>query len=194
MLIAVDIDDVMAQSIKRWLELYRFEFDHGLYPEHITHWEIAEFTAPECGRNIYKYLDNIDFYDDVEEVPGAIGSVCLLRELGHRVIFVTSTSVWDNGRKFQWLMNQGLLDGSRESQKDYQENRDKSNTLRADVLIDDFHKNLENFRGHRILFDTYHNQNVPAHHYDSRAHNWQEVVESVQRYEFMLTWSHDIGR
>lgn len=186
MIIAVDVDDTIAQSIKQWLTFYRADHNHELYQEHITDWDISQFVVPECGRDIYKYLSRADYYNDIEPIDGAWEGVEALREAGHRVVFATSTSAYDNGRKFEWLQYRGFLDGSRESEQDYLEVRDKG-LIRADVLVDDYTGNLKRFKGFRILFDRPHNRET-MNYYEWRASSWDSVITAVEYYEQSIRW------
>ncbi len=179
MVIAVDIDDTLTRStIGYWLSLYNAEYDDALEEEHITEWDITKFV--KCGKEIYKYLDLPDFYEHIDPIEGALDGVNILRYQGHEVFFATSTDVHDNGRKFDWLVRHGFLDGSRHSQKDYMEIRHKGR-IHSDILVDDSVANLQLFSGYGILFDRPHNRTSVVHN-AVRAWDWRGVVREVEEY------------
>jgi len=153
LVIAVDVDDTVANLVDPWLARYNRDFNDTLAKESITSWDIASFTKPVCGKDIYRYLDDPTLYDDVEPIPGALLAIDDMRILGHRVIFVTSAVQKASGRKLEWLRKHGFLSTlvTERVDKDYVECHDKS-LVRADVLIDDRYENVKNFPGKAILF------------------------------------------
>lgn len=174
---AIDIDEVCANLHEHWLALYRADYNCTLTPEDITHWEIQEIVKPECYNNIFKYLDKPDLYEGVKPVEGALEGVRALRERGYKVIFATSAPVKHGGRKFNWLHKHGFFDGVDEAAKQYVEIRDKS-LLGTDVLVDDYYKNLEDFRGGRILFTRPHNRHIAVDGF-YYTDNWPYLVRLI---------------
>lgn len=147
MIIAFDIDDVLADLVPAWLAKYNADYQDTLKRQDITAWDITQFVKPACGTKIYDYLSE-DLYDNVQPLPGALDAVRLARKCG-KVIFVTSCHPSHMGRKFRWLNNHGF----NVTKEEYVECSDKSLIL-ADIMIDDNPVNLEGFHGkEKILYD-----------------------------------------
>lgn len=152
MIIAFDVDDVLADLVPAWLRAYNREFNDTLTIDDVHGWDITQFVKPECGAMIYRYLNN-GLYDTIHKTPGALAAVQTARALG-KVIFVTASLPAHAGRKLQWLNEQGFG----VEPDEYIECSDKG-LVAADVLIDDRPVNLDAFKGaHKILMNKPWNQ------------------------------------
>lgn len=173
MVIAVDIDGVLADLQTELLRRYNADYNDHLALKDITAWDFKNFVKPECGEHVYEYFDAPGLYNNVCVIRGAIGGVEALRA-NHRVIFVTTPTPKSAGAKLTWLSENGLLD----NKKNYMECYDKS-LVRADVLVDDGAHNLMNFKKDRILFHQPWNANdfVGGSY---RARSWEDVVNFVK--------------
>ena len=171
MIIGVDVDGVLADLHPEWLRRYNVEFDDGLVPEDITHWDFHDIVKPECGKRIYEYLTMPDLYDKVLPVPGAMNGVQTLRRAGHRPVFVTSCVKGMTDAKWDWLEHWNLLD----SASDLVVAHDKS-LINLPVLIDDALHNVNWARGD-ILFDAPWNRSERA--YPRRVRGWSEVLSAL---------------
>lgn len=145
--IAIDVDGVVLDILTPWLSIYNVEYKDNLTRDDITDWDVHKFVKPQCGRGIYKYLDVEQTYFQANVDPQAKMIINAFRDLGHRVIFVTSTTPKSMGVKYRKLLVEGLLD----KRENYIECADKS-LIQASVLLDDYPKNLENFQGARYLY------------------------------------------
>jgi 5'-nucleotidase len=178
MIIACDVDGVVADLMTPWLRWYNWEIDGNksadvLLMEQITQWDMHKIVHPSVGEKIYDFLQLPDAYDRVEPIDGALEGVNRLREMGHRVVFVTSTNVYQNGAKLKWLERHGFLELKNGFlSPDYVEMKDKS-LIRADVMIDDYPKNLEGFFGSQLLFTQPWNQDESRF---NRRDDWKGVV------------------
>ena len=174
--LAIDVDGVCADLMPVWLKHYNTEFSDDLTSEKITHWDIENFVKPECGKKIFSYLDVPTLYYEVEPIEGALAGIETLRKMGHRVIFATSADVHHGGRKYDWLVRWGFLNGDRQDMRDYMEVRDKS-LINCDLLLDDHAGNLKNFNGSRWLFDCHHNQDVESIYF--RVYGWKDAASRI---------------
>lgn len=177
MVIAVDVDDVCADLITHWLNLYNKDYDDEMTPADMDRWEINECVNPQCGLKIFDYLHLPDLYEGVEPIPGALEGVRALRQAGHRCVFVTSTNLHQSGKKLKWLERHGFLELKHGTiSPDYVEMNDKS-LIRAHAMIDDHAKNLLGFQGGiKLLMSRPHNRNVNYPTFE-RVTNWQEIVK-----------------
>jgi 5'-nucleotidase len=172
MIIAVDVDDVLCDLNTEWLQRYNKDFDDNLTKNKITEWDISLFVKPECGKYIFEYLNDTYLYDNVLPLPGALKGINIIRDMGHRIIFVTTPTIKSAGRKFLWLLNNSFVS----NMKDYIEVTDKS-LVRANMLIDDKYENIKAFDGSGVLYSQPWNL---KYDYAPRVKNWIGVVKLIE--------------
>lgn len=166
MIWAIDVDDVTCDLMTEWLSRYNKDYDDNLKKENITDWDISRFVKPECGKKIYKYVEDPSIYDHCKPIEGSLNAINQLRKAG-RAIFVTSWNIGIAGRKYTWLKDHGYID----SIDDYFEAHDK-NMIKFDILIDDgFHNFKSKYSG--LLFSQ--PWNMKLDHY-RRINNWEEFM------------------
>lgn len=178
--IAVDVDDVCADFIPAWLNLYNNEFDDGLIPEDITEWDISKFVVRSCGQKIYNYLDLSMLYQHIKPIDGALDSIDALRKMGYRIVFVTSSNIAQNGQKLKWLQQNNFLPQERYS-KDYIEATDKS-LIRCNTIIDDKPENCDHPIALGLLFDRPHNRRFDTDGYENiqRVYGWYDTIKFIK--------------
>lgn len=173
------MDGVVANTHAAWLDLYNADYDDDLDYSEITDWDMAKFVKPECGRKIYEYLTRPDFYELVVPMDYSLLSMDMLREMGHRIIFVSAGFF---PAKVEWLHNYGFLkeypynDGRWQTAADIIIAYDK-NLINGDILIDDRTDNVLAFDGQSILF------NQPWNLKDKfgiRVDGWMEIVDILR--------------
>lgn len=174
MIIAVDVDGVIIDTISEILRRYNHDYNDHLTCVEILEWDVSKFVKPVCGKEIFSYFEVPDVYRSALPIENAHIGICALRAMNHRVIFVTTAAPGTYGVKQGILTERGYLQDG----KDYIECADKS-LIRADVLVDDGIHNLRAFRGEHIIFDQPWNTN------DSisgawRAHSWLQVVRIIE--------------
>lgn len=169
-IIAVDVDDVVADLISEWLRYYNNDYNDNVTVDDIKSWNIHEYV--KCGIKIYDYLDKPRLYDTVIPVENSIWGVNTLREMSYRVVFVTSTNINQNGQKLMWLQKYTFLPNQVKFERDYVEAVDKS-LVYCDYLIDDKPDNIINSRGKGLLFTRPHNQDSKL----LRVENWYDVIK-----------------
>lgn len=176
MLFLVDVDGVVADLHTEWLRRYNLKYDDTLKYTDVKSWGIHEYVKPECGRKIFDILNEPDLYHCTPVIDCAQWGVRSLRELGHRVVFVTA---YFNTPKIEWLHNNGFLveypygDGRWNTCTDAVMMNDKQLlSLCADAIIDDRSENLVGFKN-PIIFDQPWNQDYKG----ERAYGWEGVVK-----------------
>lgn len=138
-IIAVDVDGTVANTHLPWLERYNNEYNDNLTEKDWISWDIHKIVKPECGKRIYKYIEDPSLYDDVKPIKGSQEKVKILQRY-FRVIFVTTSTLGAAGRKLKWLRDWKFIRGDQEN--DYVECRDKSLVF-SDYLLDDDIKNIQ---------------------------------------------------
>lgn len=177
MLIYVDVDGVIVDLISEWLTAYNIDYNDSVTPNDLNNgWEMPQYVKDECGSKIYDYLHNRSLYDNALPIEGALDGVRKLREMGHRVVFATSTPQGVEGRKLQWLIDNGFIEPKDHVFKDYIEISDK-HLLCGDVLIDDGLHNVDGFKGLGILFDAPHTQ---KDEWPVRLKGWDNVIKYIE--------------
>jgi 5'(3')-deoxyribonucleotidase len=168
--IAVDMDEVIADSIARFHEWYELEFQLQLTHEQLHGKNFHEAVAPEHQAALRDYPYRPGFFKDLPVMPD---SQQVLQEMAQRYeLFITTAAMeFPNSflDKYNWLQQHfAFIPWS-----NFVFCGDKS-ILNADYLIDDNAFNFDNFRGEGILFDAPHNAREARYR---RVQNWQQVAE-----------------
>lgn len=176
-----DVDEVVAALHTEWLRRYNRDWGDNLTREDIVDWSMHAFTDPDCGKGIYDYLWDTDLYDRIEPVDGAFEGVSALRELGHRVVFVTASNAETYAQKLRWLQRNGFLSQDElVAKRDYCPFGDKG-MVRGDAAIDDKPQNLTDHPSSvlKILMDAPWNRDF-SHPQVHRARCWMEAVRIIE--------------
>ena len=154
MLILVDVDDTTLDLHGEWItNRYNRDYNDNLIRSSVKTWNVDYYVKPECGKKIYDYLKQNNLYSNVKPIDYAVWGIQRLRDLGHRIVFVTA---YFNEQKVECLHNNGLLkeypynDGRWNTATDVIMANDKS-LIKGDILIDDRYENVEKF-GSGIIF------------------------------------------
>ena len=170
MRIFIDMDDVIADTIERFLEWYDRDFGKLYTREELSGTKLYNIV-PELNRQrVRQYPFHQDFFKDL---PVMENSVEVIKELNERFeVYIASAAMefpYSLDQKNVWLdkhfpfipWKRRIFCG------------DKS-VLRGDVLIDDHEFNLSVFQGRPIMFSSCHNLNDNKY---ERVNNWLEVKE-----------------
>lgn len=155
LIIAVDVDEVVAALIPEWLRRYNFDYDDNLTADEADRWELDEIVKPACGKRIFNYLKEPDLYDHVLPIPGARGAIYEMLATGHRIVYASSCPYETAAQKRAWLLRWGFLTPAN-VERDFLPVTDKS-LIAADVLFDDRPENVEAFKGMGVLIRQPHN-------------------------------------
>jgi len=174
MIIAIDVDDVVADLVTAWLAAYNADYDDTLRPDDIGYWT-AMADKTKCGSKIYSYLD-ASMYQKVLPVDNAKMCIDNLVADGHEILFVTSAMREHAGAKSEWLRRFQFIKDAQAYRgliaPIYIEATDKSR-IHADVLVDDNPTNIQAFHGQAIVFSRPWNTSLD---WPCRAKNWDEVM------------------
>ena len=172
MLIATDIDGVLADFAGGWVERYNRDFGAAVDPDALTEWgAIVTATRFDTWDAFFGWLADVDgFWLGLRPVTGSIAAVGRLRRAGHDVIAVTQRPDTARDQTVTWLdrhyggMPLHLM-------------TDKSRAG-ADVLIDDSPVVLDGLTGSATLpirFRRPWNDGAPG----LAVAAWDEVVRLV---------------
>jgi len=185
------VDGVVANLMEGWLRLYNQDHGTTLDTRDITQWDIHKIPKiAEQGVKIYDYLHRADLYDSVQPINGAQEGVQGLRELGHRVVFVTTNVKGMTDPKWTWLEMWGFLPKGRHNQDDLAVVADKL-LIDTAIHIDDKPATIEDWveKKHRrgILFEQPWNSHALDHKHSNfwmwvqRESTWPGIVSYIGR-------------
>ena len=169
--IAVDMDEVMADVMTKYLDIYESETGVRLKKEDYWGGKIYRVNG---GENLRRHLFKEGFFADLKVIPG---SQEVIRELmEYYDVFITTAAMEFRAalaEKRDWLQEHFpfihwknmVLCG------------DKS-IIKADYMIDDHAFNLRSFAGKGLLYTAPHNVNETDF---TRVNNWEEVRQFFEQ-------------
>ncbi|UJH66141.1 5' nucleotidase, NT5C type [Allomuricauda sp. SCSIO 65647] len=172
MTLFIDMDEVLADTYLRHIELYNEDFDKDLTAEQCQGREVWQVVPEAHQKSVRDHARAIGFFRDLKPIKD---SQEVLRELykKHEVYIASAAMQFPHSlkEKSDWLdeyfpfihWRRRILCG------------DKF-VLRGDLLIDDRAYNLEHFDGRALLFTSPHN--IHQNGYE-RVDNWQEIAEKL---------------
>lgn len=169
-ILAVDMDEVLADSITLVLEQY-----NKAYSTHLSKQDLFGKTIYDCLPSshisfIKEQQNRVNFYREVAVIQGAQEGIAILSEkydiyvvsaalefphsLASRCAFIEQNFPELTWRKLIFCANKPLI--------------------KADILLDDMTENLVGFGANGFLFTAYHNATL---NYPNRLNSWEEVVD-----------------
>lgn len=192
MLIACDVDGILADLVPEVLRRYNRDYDDNRQFADVNTWPLHEHVKPECGSRIYEYLRDPDLYQHVRPVEGAPEGVERLRALGHRFVFVTSCTFGMTDQKAEWLERHGFCRAHNDGQLPAELIvANQKQHIAADLLIDDGPHNVRDWvdGAHRPAIVLAYPYNACLREQPSafwlwchRAASWPEIVRHVERW------------
>ena len=174
--IAIDMDEVMADTMAWYLALYNSDFGMKLTPAHFHGRHLFDVIDPAHRDKAYEYFGRADFFADIPVMPGSLEVVQELTEQFD--VFITTAAMdvpCSFNAKFEWLQRHFPFIPT----SNIVFCGDKS-IIAADYMIDDNIRHLGNFRGTPILYSAPHNVNETRF---TRVNDWEEVRAYMARQE-----------
>ncbi|BBO34500.1 hypothetical protein PLANPX_4112 [Lacipirellula parvula] len=168
--IAVDMDEVIADSHGRHVELYRRDFGVHLAEEQLLGRRFSEAVHEDHRLAVKQYAHELDFFSSLSVIPDSQDVLARLYER-HDVFIASAAMEFPTSfvPKFEWLREYFPFF----SWENVVFCGDKS-IIAADYLIDDIPRNLERFGGEGILFSAPHNRKETRFR---RVQGWAEIAE-----------------
>jgi 5'(3')-deoxyribonucleotidase len=166
--IAVDMDEVMADTLGELLARYSREQHTSLTKQDIQGKWLWQVLSPEGQELIDSYLLSDGFFEDIPVIAGS-QEVLLRMSRRYEIFIATAAMAFPSSfnSKYRWLRRHyDFL-----SPQNFVFCGDKS-ILHADFLIDDMPRNLASFQGEGILFTAPHNIHTSGYR---RVDSWQDV-------------------
>lgn len=171
MRIAIDMDEVLADPLHKFKQLYHRDFgtplDLKIEAGNELHQQVPEHISHKC----FDYINEKGFFRDLPVMEGSIEALKKLQEK-HEVYIVSAAMEFRNSfeDKFDWLNDHFPFI----SWKNIIFCGDK--IVNADVMIDDRARNFIGFNGRPLLFSSPHNLLLTQY---ERVDNWQEVLAKL---------------
>ncbi len=167
--IAIDMDEVIADSFSKQLNCYNQRTGESLTPEIVSSKGLGSLISRDRW-DVFAGIPHEDgFFADLELIEGS--REALLELSRNHDVYIASAAMevpYSFDAKYDWLQrNFPFIPASR-----IVFCGDK-NIINADVLVDDRSRHFKQFRGTGILFTAPHNASETAH---LRANNWDDVL------------------
>lgn len=171
MRIAIDMDEVLADPIHKFIQLYNR--DHQVPLDLIVKpgTEIFQNVPEDINQKWFEYINEKGFFRDLPVIDGAVEAVQKLQE-NYEVYIVSAAMEFKNSLedKFDWLQEhfpfiswkQIIFCGEK--------------IVDVDIMIDDRIKNFADFKGRPLLFTSPHNVLITEY---ERVDNWKQVLTKL---------------
>lgn len=168
MRILIDMDDVMADAIERFLEWYERDFGIRLTKSDMQGTKLYAIVPEDRRKIVKEYPFQKGFFRDLSVIENSIE---VIKELNNRFdVYIASAAMefpYSFEEKYEWLdryfpfihWKRRIFCGDK-------------GVLKGDVLIDDHDFNLSVFEGRRIMFTAPHNASDTKY---ERMDNWLEA-------------------
>lgn len=169
--VAIDMDEVIADTIEKFIAVYKKNHDFDL-SRHLTDGkEIREVLPAELRPTVSKYINEPGFFRDIEVMPR---SQEVVRELTGRydVYIVSAAMEFKNSLidKYEWLAEHfPFIPWTHIIFCGYK-------IINVDVIIDDRTRNFNGFEGRKLLFSSPHNMLLEGY---ERVNTWDEVAQKL---------------
>jgi 5'(3')-deoxyribonucleotidase len=171
MKIAIDMDEVLADPITKFIQLYHRDYGIPLDLKLDAGNEIYHHLPEEINNKWFDYINEKGFFRDLNPIEGAIEGVKKLQEK-YEVYIVSAAMEFPNSLedKYYWLADHFPFISWRNIMFCGEK------IVNTDIMIDDRVKNFVDFEGRTLLFTSPHNLLLTEY---ERVNNWQEVLEKL---------------
>lgn len=171
MRIAIDMDEVLADPIHKFIQLYNKDYGIPMDLKQEPGKEFFHHLPAEINRKWFEYINEKGFFRDLPVIEGAVEAVRKLQE-NNEIYIVSAAMEFRNSLedKLDWLAEHFPFIGWR----NIMFCGDK--IVNVDVLIDDRAKNFVGFDGRKLLFTSPHNLLINDY---ERVNNWEEVLAKL---------------
>jgi 5'(3')-deoxyribonucleotidase len=169
--IAIDMDEVLADTIDKFIELYKQRHQTEILLADMHGKEITEILPPHLSGTLRPYINEKGFFRDLKVMPDAQEVVKALHDK-YDVYIASAAMEFANSLedKQAWLNEHFpfiswtniIFCGHK--------------ILDVDIMIDDRTKNFVTFNGRKLLFTSPHNALINNF---ERVDNWQEVAAKL---------------
>jgi len=166
--IAIDMDEVLADTLAQFLAEYNREFGGNITKADLSERKLAEIIPADRRARLRHYALSPGFFRNIPVMPGSAAVFAELRER-YEVFIATAAMEFPSSfnEKYAWI---------KAHFPDFPDSHivfcgDKS-VIAADFLIDDSPRHFDRFAGQGYLFTAPHNRAETRY---PRLHNWADV-------------------
>jgi len=166
--IAIDMDEVLADTIEKFIEVYRRDHNTELLLQEMNGKEFHELLPDTLNHSWRDYVNAPGFFRDIPVIPHAVNVV---KELCQKydVYIVSAAMEFKHSLidKYEWLAEHfPFIDWKHIIFCGYK-------IVNVDIMIDDRIRNFAGFGGRPILYSSPHNFYITEY---ERVNNWSEVA------------------
>lgn len=169
--IAIDMDDVIADTIEKFVELYKKNHDFDLRNLLTDGMEIREALPARLKATLPRYINAKGFFRDIKVIKDSQDVVKALT--GRYDVYIVSAAMeFKNSLidKYDWLEDHFpfipwtniIFCGHK--------------IVKTDVIIDDRIRNFTDFQGRKLLYSSPHNMLLTGH---ERVGSWNEIAQKL---------------
>lgn len=169
--LAIDMDEVLADTIDKFIEVYRKDHNTEILLEEMSGKEFHELLPDTLNQSWRTYVNQPGFFRDLKVMPGAYEVLPQLCEK-YDVYIVSAAMEFKHslGDKLDWLNEHfPYIDWKHIIFCGHK-------IVDVQIMIDDRIRNFAGFRGRSILFSSPHNHLITEF---ERVNTWQEVAEKL---------------
>jgi len=169
--IAIDMDEVLADTIEKFIEVYRHDHQFEILLEKMDGQEFHEQLPEILNGSWRQYVNQKGFFRNLKVMPGATEVVKALHEK-YDVYIVSAAMEFPNSLvdKYEWLSEHFpyiswkniIFCGNK--------------IVDVQIMIDDRIRNFAGFKGRPILFASPHNYYITEY---ERVNTWAEVADKL---------------
>jgi 5'(3')-deoxyribonucleotidase len=166
--IAIDMDEVLADTLAQFLAEYNREFGEALTKANLVERKLADIIPSDRRARLRHYALTPGFFRDIPLMPGSNEVFAELRDR-YEVFVATAAMEFPSSfnEKYAWI---------KQHFPDFPDSHivfcgDKS-VIATDFLIDDSPRHFDRFRGQGFLFTAPHNRAETRY---QRLHDWADV-------------------
>jgi 5'(3')-deoxyribonucleotidase len=169
--LAIDMDEVLADTIDKFITLYKQRHQLEIALDAMHGKEFKDLLPAELYGTNRTYINELGFFRDIPVMPGSQKVVKQLCEK-YDVFIVSAATEFKNSLidKMDWLEEHfpfiswtNIIFCGRK-------------IIDVDIFIDDRIRNFADFEGRKLLYTSPHN--VLINDYE-RVNNWQEVAQKL---------------
>lgn len=176
MILLIDMDNVVADLMKKWLDTYNSQYNDNLLAEQISTWQIESFASKCSPTEFHNIIEKAEFFADLDVIPDAVEVTARLQQYGHELYFVTATP-YNNPTggydKYNWTEKHFPHIGKTRVIQAHHKHM-----VRGDLLFDDSPINLQNYPGIKVAMDFSYNKHVAVNY---RVKDWLEFEKTVNQ-------------
>ncbi len=167
--IAIDMDEVIADAIKKFIKVYNRDYNLPLDLKIDAGNEFFQHVPAEINHKWFEYINEPGFFRDLEVIEDSQRVIKALQEK-YDVYIVSAALEFRNSLidKYDWLADHfPFIDWKHIMFCGHK-------VVDVDIMIDDRIKNFANFKGRPLLFTSPHNLLITEY---ERVNSWNEVAD-----------------